>query len=236
MTFRHYLTAFDGRGLPVDALRHLGATTIPAFMRALSELNLEPLIGHDLDRIASIQRASEGRMRLIPLSDPARNPDADASNTIVLVLTRSGADVACAGIRIIWLENSLAEAMVAMFSAEEVTVSAPRAYEIKACFVAFSVSFYVSRGESPMVATVMSRLLHLFAVAQFNWSHLVAIAERAQARLLAHDIHGFTSTELGVWRDGREYMLLHAPRQNFRALALSPRFGNLSASLGAAPG
>lgn len=240
MTFRPYISAFDARALPRELRKRVSLEIVPPLVGSLQADGFEPMVGHDLGRLVAMHEASGGRMKLIPLSDPTCQPDADERNTVVLIIERDGRDVACAGVRLLWVENSLAEEMLPLFFAanstrepEAMIVTAPRAHEIKACHVAFSVSFFADRLETNgLVTKAMSRLLHLWALAHFRWSHLVAIAERAQARLLAWDTHGFAAIEQGVWRNGREYLLLHAPRQHYRAITLTPTFTDLARPLG----
>lgn len=60
----------------------------------------------------------------------------------------------------------------------------------------------------------------------------MGIAERPVVRGYAYDIYGYPSAELGVWREGREYMLLVAPRRYYEERVDDPSFHDLEVPLG----
>ena len=83
-----------------------------------------------------------------------------------------------------------------------------------------------------MIVAAWVRLLHLWVFAHWKWSWLTGIAERQVVRRYTYDFFGFPSAELGVWREGREYMLLVAPRRYYEDRISDPSFHDLTVSLG----
>ena len=243
MMFNHYLDAFDVGHLPLSSRRRVAGVVVPALLRALDQKELTPMIGHDLRRVAEIQTANSDRMRLFQLFNPALQVGYGPHDTVVLSLERDRHPVACAATRLLWIGESLAEDMesLRLFYAdvrdmsrpdETCIVTAPSAKLIGDCYVGMTGAVFIRQGESPIVAKAMVRLLHLWVFAHWKWSWLTGIAERPVVRRYTYDFFGFPSAELGVWREGREYMLLVAPRRYYEDRIGDLSFHDLTVSLG----
>lgn len=241
--FVHYLDAFDASGLPPFVRQTVAGATVPALVRTLEEEGCTPVIGSDLQRIAEIQSANADRMRLFQPFNPIFQPRSSAKDTVVLILERDGEPHACAATRLLWIGESLAMEMqsLRLFYAnvpgmsrpqESVIVTAPSADLIGDCYIGMTGAVFARKGESAVAVKAMMRLLHLWVFVHWKWSWLTGIADRLLLRHYAYDTYGFTSAELGLWREGREYMLLTAPRRYYAKRIADPSFHDITIPLG----
>lgn len=239
----HYLSAFDAGHLPPSLRRSVAGTAVPGLVRALEEEGLTPVIGNDLQGIVDIQAANAERMRLFQPFDPKFQPSSNQKNTAVIILERDQRAIACAGTRLLWVGENLAKEMqsLCLFYAdvpsmsrprENVIVTAPSAGQIGDCYVGLTGAVFAQKGEKPATVKAMMRLLHLWVFVHWKWSWLIGLADRLLLRHYAYDTYGYTSAELGVWREGREYMLLTAPRRYYANRIADPSFHDLTVSLG----
>lgn len=241
--FKHYLDAFDAGQISPSLRRRVAGVVVPSLIRPLEEAELTPMIGHDLRHIAEIQATNNNRMRLFQPFDPALQLGHGARDTVVLSLERDEQPCACAATRLLWIGESLATDMQSLRlfypdvrdmsrPGETCIVTAPSAKKIGDCYVGLTGAVFVRKGEDRVVVKAMMRLLHLWVFSHWRWSWLMGIAERPVVRGYAYDVYGFSSAELGVWREGREYMLLIAPRRYYEELIDDPLFHDLTVSLG----
>jgi hypothetical protein len=241
--FQHYLDAFDAGQISPCRRQRVAGIIVPTLVRALEGVGLTPMISHDLGCIADIQSKNSEKMRLFQPFNPALQIGHGAKDAVVLTLQRGNQQVACAATRLLWIGESLALDMqsLRLFYAdvrgmsrpgETCIVTAPSAKKIGDCHVGLTGAVFVPHGEDPVVVRAMMRLLHLWVFAHWKWSWLMGIAERPAVRGYAYDIYGYPSAELGVWREGREYMLLVAPRRYYEERVDDASFHDLTASLG----
>lgn len=248
---------FTRQGIDRDVHRMASRNLVPPLVRALEQMDLEPRATHDFAHVVRFQEARKDRMHLIQFSNPAYQYGMNETNAFALFLYRGESPVACAGLRLKWVETSLAEELTSLRfyyddvpnmaqTGERCVVTAPAARFIEACPVAVSVSLCVDRDEAHGNAVrPLMRLLHLWAVVHWRWSWLIALAERPIARIYAHDVHGFAGTELGVWRsrptdqvqpDGElplhEFMLLTSTRRHATATFLRGDLADVARPLG----
>lgn len=239
----HYLDAFDGVLLPASIRQSVAGQGIPGMVRSLEEVGLQPRIDNDLQRIVEIQAANPDRMRLFQPFNPLFQPRHGPGDTVVLTIERDGLPVACGGTRLLWIGESLAQEMESLRlfytnvsgmarSRETVVVTAPTAKTIGDCYVAMTGAVFVQQGEDPIVIKTLMRLLHLWVFVHWKWTWLIGLAKRSIVRGYAYDSYGFTSAEMGVWREGREYLLLLAPRRHYADRISDPSFHDLTISLG----
>jgi hypothetical protein len=239
----HYLNAFDGVLLPPSIRQTVAGQGIPGMVRSLEEVGLAPKISNDLQPIVEIQAENPDRMRLFQPFNPLFQPRYSAHDTVVLTVERDDQPVACAGTRLFWVGESLANEMesLRLFYSnvrgmsrprENVVVTAPTAKRIGDCNVALTGAVFVKQGESPVVVKAMMRLLHLWVFVHWKWTWLIGLASRPIVRGYGYDTYGFTSAEMGIWREGREYLLLLAPRRHYADLIGNPSFHDLSVALG----
>jgi len=230
---------------------------VPPLVRALEHLDLEPRATHDFANVVRFQEARKDRMQLIQFSNPAYQLGMNETNSFALFLYRGEQAVACAGLRLKWVETTLAEELTSLRfyyddvpsmarKGERCVVTAPTARLIEACPVAISVSLCVDRDQANFAAVPpLMRLLHLWGAVHWRWSWLIGLAERPAARTYTYDIYGLAGAELGVWRtrpsdqiqpDGEwplhEYMLLTAPRRHSMATFLRADLGDVGRPLG----
>ena len=241
-----FQAAFDPRDLDVDRAEQISRDVIEPLIAVLRADGVEAMLGHDLDRIADLQRKSSDRMvRLSPLNDPRWHPDATAENTIVLVLDHAGADVGCIASRIVNCEGSLGAAMVqgsfwygdGVPPDHQCHVTAERAWEIEDRPVLYTASIYLEKSftHSKLLAA-MARLHHVWATTHRFWSDGIGLAEPGIARRHAVDVYGIS--DIGHWvfraapgEDLTQFSLLWSSRKRARAL-LTPALGDLSRPIG----
>jgi hypothetical protein len=232
---------FDASALPVSSRQISAGVTVPALVEAVHRHNLTPRLGHDLRTIADIQRRNANRMRLFQPFNP-QYQDYDRSNAVVITMERNGEPVACAGTRLFWIEDNLADAFQSLrffyrdvpgmaTEGEAVVCTAPSAWAIADCPVALTGAVFVQQGESPDIVRVMMRLLHLWVAIHWRWSWLVGLAEKAQVRGYANDVYGFPIAETGIARAGRWYWLLLAPRSFYRGVVVDRSYADLEQPL-----
>lgn len=240
----HFLDKFDASKIPSSLRHRLAGSVVPGLVRSLEENDLTPEIGHNLNRIREIHEASEGRMRLFQPFNPAYQIDHGENDTVVLTLHRDGRAIACAATRLLWIGESLAKDMQSLrlfyhdaremsLAGESCVVTAPTASLIADCHIALTGAVFVEAGEKPLVLKALMRLLHIWVYTHWKWSWLAGIAEPAVARKYAFDIYGFTSVEKGVFREGRDYMLLVAPRRYYETQVEDGILSDLEHPLGA---
>jgi len=254
--FVDYLDAFNPQdSLPLDLIQMAGTEIIPPLLRALQEQDLHPVISHDLDTIAKLYRASEGRMkRIIQTNDPRYHPHASRADTVVLALLRDGVPHGCVASRLIWCEQTLAAEMesgrfwvenpVTMWTrSDRCIVRAPIAKTIRACHVVFSGSIFLSQQVTGgNTLATMLRLHALWLLCHWRWSWLTGITEGALARRHLFDVYGLASMDLGIWRtrpgEGDElhkYELSSIDRETAMESWLRPETGNLARPMGRPP-
>jgi hypothetical protein len=254
--FVDYVDAFNPHeSLPLDDVRMAGTEVIPPLLRSLEERALHAVVGFDLETVAKLYRASNGRMkRLIPTNDPHYQPNASPADTMVLALMRGNVPYGCVASRLLWCEGTLAEEMengrlwvshpATMWTpADRCIVRAPVAKTIRACHVAFTGSIYLSQdvtGGNTLAA--MLRLHYLWLVCHWRFSWMIGIIEGALSRKHAYDVYGYSSMDMGVWRtrpgEGEElhkYELVSSDRETAMQSWLRPDTGELSRPLGRPP-
>lgn len=235
------MDCFDAGALAAADRQTVAGYAVPALVEALHRHNLTPRLGHDLRTIAAIQRRNANRMRLFQPFNPEYQ-DYDAGNTVVITVERDGEPIACAGTRRLWIEDSLTEAFQSLrlfyrdvpgmaAPGEAVVCTAPSAGSIRDCTVALTGAAFVHQGEPPDVLRAMMRLLHLWVQVHWQWSWLVALAEKAHVRAYANDVYGFPMAETGVARAGRWYWLLLAPRSFYREVVVDRSYADLTTPL-----
>ncbi len=240
----HFLDKFDASKIPSSLRHRLAGNVVPGLVRSLEENGLTPEIGHDLGQVREIHDTSDGRMRLFQPFNPIYQLDYGEDDTVVLTLHRDGQPVACAATRLLWIGESLAKDMQSLRlfyhdarqmsrAGESCIVTAPTASLIADCHIALTGAVFVQAGEKSDVVKALMRLLHIWVYAHWKWSWLAGIAEPAVARKYAFDIYGFTSIEKGVFREGRDYMLLVAPRRYYENQVEDGLLNDLEHPLGA---
>lgn len=243
MTLKHYLDAFDVSHLPLSSRRRISGEIVPALLRTLEQEKITPMISHELCRVTEVQAMNDDRMRLFQPFNPALQVNHGPQDTVVLSLERDRRPLACAATRLLWIGESLADDLqsLSLFYSdvhnmsrpdETCIVTAPSAKLIGDCYVGMTGAVFVQQGESPIVAKAMVRLLHLWVFTHWKWTWLTGIAERSVVRRYTYDFFGFPSAELGVWREGREYMLLLAPRRYYVERINDPSFHDLTVPIG----
>ena len=248
---------FTRQGIDREIHRTASRKLVPPLVGALEQMDLEPRATHDFAHLVRFQEARKDRMHLFQLSNPAYQYGMNETNSFVLFLYRGEDPVACAALRLKWVERTLEDELTSLRfyyddvagmakEPERCVVTAPTARLIEACPVAVSVSLCVDRDQANGAAVrPLMRLLHLWAVVHWRWSWLIGLAERPIARTYTYDIHGFASAELGVWRtrptdeveaDGElplhEFMLLASPRRHAMATFLRADVGDVGRPLG----
>ena len=237
----HYMDRFDAGLLPASMRKTIAGAVVPPLVEAIHRRNLLPRLGHDLNTIAAIQHKNANRMRLFQPFNPALQ-DYDGSNTVVITVERDGEPVACASTRLFWIDDSLGDAFQSLRlfyrdvpsmarPGESCVCTAPTAWSIRDCAVAFTGAVFTQQGEDPDVVRAMLRLLHLWVFTHWRWSWLTGIAEKAVVRSYAHDVYGYPMAETGLAREGRWYWLLFAPRSFYRDAVVDPSFSELGIPL-----
>lgn len=236
---------FTRQGIDRETHRMASRTLVPPLVRALEHLDLEPRATHDVAHLVRFQEARKDRMHLFQIANPAYQSVLNETNFFTLFLYRGDNPVASAGLRLKWIERTLAEELTSLRfyyddvpgmarERERCIVTAPTARLIEACPVLVSLSLCVDRDQANFAAVPpLMRLLFLWAAVHWRWSWLIGIAERSIARLYTYDIYGFAGAELGVWRnrpsdgyqpDGElpltEFILMTAPRRHTMATFL----------------
>jgi hypothetical protein len=251
--FIDYIDAFNPEDfLPLDRIQMAGTEIIPPLLRALEENGLQAVIGHDLDTVSKLHRASNGRMkRIIQTNDSRYHPHASPDNTVVLALVQDGVPKGCVASRLIWCEETLAQEMESgrfwvekpatmWTAADRCVVRAPMAKRIRSAHVVFSGSIFLAQhvtGGNTLAA--MLRLHALWLVCHWRWSWLVGITEGALARRHLFDIYGLPSMELGIWRtrpgegnDLYKYEFSSIDRETAMESWVRPETGNLARPMG----
>jgi hypothetical protein len=251
--FSTYIDTFNPpETFPFDWVQMAGMRVLPPLLRSLEQQGLQVMVGHDLNSIVKLHRASGGRMkRIIQTNDPRYQPNATPADTMVLALMRGNVPQGCIAARLIWCENSLAEEMesgqfwvrdpASMWGpSDRCIVRAGIAKTIRSCHVVFSGSIYLSQevsGGDTLAA--MLRLHHIWVLCHWRWSWLLGIIEGALARRHAFDVYGATALDLGIWRtrpsEGEElhkYELTSCSRESAVESMLRPEMGDLSQPLG----
>ena len=248
---------FTRQGIDRDIHRMASRKLVPPLVRTLEHMDLEPRATHDFTHLVRFQEARKDRMHLFQISNPVYQLGMNETNSFALFLYRGEQAVACAALRLKWIETTLAEELSSLRfyyddvpgmakPGERCVVTAPTARLIEACPVVVSVSLCVDRDQANGTAVrPLMRLLHLWAAVHWRWSWLIGLAERSVARTYTYDVHGFAGAELGVWRtrptdvvepDGElplhEFMLLTAPRRHSTATFLRADVGDVGRPLG----
>ena len=248
---------FTRQGIDRDVHRMASRHLVPPLVRALENMELEPRATHDFAHVVRFQEARKDRMHLFQLSNPVYQTSMNETNAFALFLYRGESPVACAGLRLKWVESTLEEELSSLRfyyddvpnmaqAGERCVVTAPAARTIEACPVAISVSLCIDRDEATGAAVrPLMRLLHLWGLVHWRWTWLIGLAERPIARTHTYDIHGFAGAELGVWRsrpgdrlqaDGElplhEFLLLTSTRRHAMATFLRSDLGDIARPLG----
>jgi hypothetical protein len=230
---------------------------VPPLVRALEHVDLEPRATHDVAHLVRFQEARKDRMHLFQIVDPAYQHVLNETNFFALFLYKGDTAVGCAGLRLKWIETTLAEELTSLRfyyddvprmarERERCIVTAPTARLIEACPVVVSLSVCVDHDHAKGNAVQpLMRLLHLWAAVHWRWSWLIGIAERRVSRVYTYDIYGFAGAELGLWRnrpsdgyqpDGElpltEFMFLSAPRRHTMATFLRADVADVGRPLG----
>lgn len=196
----------------LDAIRHslrtqpepartvLAETVVPGLLRSLHEQGLQVSVSRSLHDIEQFLIRQPDK-RWFHLYDPECQPDASIADTAICFLTTADEIVGSICCRHLWLEGSLGEGMqgLSLFypdpkmrqPGEVVLVTADRAYEIKACHVAFMCGGYVKKDcRGSGVYDGLSRLCRILALTEWRWSHLVSLVEKELARKIGFDTYG----------------------------------------------
>lgn len=240
------MSAFDASALPREMRQPVSFETVPRLVQGVREFGLDPYVGHDLRRIAALLEKHPKKPRLSEISSPIINPLAGPHDTTVLVLQRGNDDIACAAVRIKWVESTLArafESQAILFESHKqippgqrfLCTAALSQYEVRSCYVAVSNGLCVLPGERPEVIAALMRLLTLAAFSRFRWSWLIGYALHAIAEKHGFASDGFQAICSGLVRfenDKRvDYRLMLADRMYVRRLIEQPRFSDLSRPL-----
>jgi len=248
---------FTRQGIDRDIHRMASRALVPPLVRALEQLDLEPRATHDVAHLVRFQEARKDRMHLFQIVNPVYQSVLNETNFFAMFLYRGETPVASAGLRLKWIETTLAEELTSLRfyyddvpsmarERERCVVTAPTARLIEACPVVVSLSVCVDRDQANGTAVrPLMRLLHIWAAVHWRWSWLIGIAEWPVARNYTHTIYGFAGAELGVWRnrpsdgyqpDGElpltEFMLLTAPRRYVMATFLRADVADVGRPLG----
>lgn len=252
MTALHYIDAFTGHCLPAELRQHVARNLVPRLLRQLGGEGLAAMVSHDLDTVVRTQQASiETRrpMRLFQLVNPEFQPSASPRDTAVLTVHREGVTVAIAALRLKRIGRTLREALAGRSllyerpemapEGEVIRIDGDACDVIRACPIAVSTALWKHPDEKGVdIVRPMMRLLHLWAVAHWEWAWLVGLGERFIAHTYAVDVHGFGLTEMGIVRPVRgkpdpvEYFLMAVSQGRFERIALGAGFDDLSVPLG----
>ena len=248
---------FTRQGIDRDIHRIASRNLVPPLVRTLEHMDLEPRATHDFAHLVRFQEAHKDRMHLFQISNPVYQLGMNETNSFAVFLYRGEQAVACAGLRLKWIETTLAEELSSLRfyyddvpgmakAGERCVVTAPTARLIEACPVVVSVSLCVDRDQATGTAVrPLMRLLHLWAAVHWRWSWLIGLSERPVARAYTYDTFGFAGAELGVWRTRptdqiqpnsemplHEFMLLTSPRRHAMATFLRADVGDVGRPLG----
>lgn len=247
MTRQPFLNAFNASGLPRSIRLPISATVVPRLVTALANEAVEVKVSRDLRDLAALYEKHRGRMkRLAEPCNPEFQHSADASNTLILIAERHGEGIGAICLRLKWLEDSLAESFRSQTlffddpqqipKGHRLIVTAPQAFDIKSCHIAFSCGTFVQEGEDPVIFKAMARLMYLWTFAEWKWSHLVGLCEDAIAQRFAFDTLGFNLVGSGVEREEAAgvtyYRLVTASRNTYRRLIGHSTYGDLDVPLG----
>lgn len=242
-----FLDAFDASGLPRSVRVAISSSVLPRLVSALAAEAIDAKVSHDLRDLAKLQCQHAKRMtRLSEPCNPEYQRGADAGNTLILIAERGGDGIGAICVRLKWIEDSLATSLEtqSLFfddprqvpETQRLVVTAPQAFDIKSCHIAFSCGTFVQEGEDPVVFRAMARLMYLWAFTSWKWSHLVGLCEDAIARRFAFDTLGFDLIGNGMSRieaDGQvDYRLVTASRNWYRRLIAHSSYGDLALPLG----
>lgn len=249
-----YLDAFDPPPLiSPDALQTAGMKIIPPLLGALSDCGISVYVTHDLNYILSVNKNTQGEMRLVQMNDPRFHPRASAADTCVMVLVRNSELVGCISSRLIWCERSLSEELESgrFFVSDPATMWSRRdrcvtnsatARTIAACPVVYCGSVYLDpsiRGGNTLAA--LCRLHLLWLVCHWRWSWQIGFIEAGLLRHHAFDVYGVDMVEQGVWLTLAEdeqlhhYQLAFNRRETAMESWLRPEMGDLSRPMGRPP-
>lgn len=247
MTRQPFLNVFDASTLPRAVRVPIASIVVPGLVTALAGEAIDLKATHDLRDLARLQAQHSQRMKR--LAEPCNSEyqhSADETNTLILVAERGGEGIGAICVRLKWLEDSLAKSLQtqSLFfddpaqipPGHRLVVTAPQAFDIRDCHIAFSCGTFVQEGEDPVVFKAMARLMYLWAFTAWKWSHLIGLCEDAVARRFAFDTLGFDLVGNGMARiEGdkvTDYRLVTASRSTYRRLIGHPSYGDLSMALG----
>ena len=248
-----YLHEFDGEALPLS-LREIARERVAGpLVGRIESMGLTVEVIHSLAPIYEINRLDPERRPIWHQYDLALHPHLDHTNSVSVVIRKDRAPVACSVGILAWVETSLADEMESLMHfyedpermaepTDRCVVTATTASTIRHCSAAWSVAFWGATGHgrpgNPITSAVI-RLAHLWMLAHWRFSYLVALSRDAMARRYAIEICGFASCEIGIWIPGatrtakeRERWLLSAPRDFLRWNFLRPEAADLDFPLG----
>ncbi len=251
--WKHYLEIVERFDLPGPDKRRLALKVVPRLIGALELLGIQPMGGYDLSRIPPIMARHPQKPRVSEVSDPVLNPNAGPHDTFVVVFEKDGRDVACACVRLKWIETSLDEA----YRSQSLLLEDPgtkinstrwlcRAWvakhEIRSMPVLISNGLCVlpiagqsARDRETTIGALM-RLLHLAGYGLFKWSWLLGHAIPKVAAKHAHFTDGFQIVDNGLARietaGTTDYLFMAGDRLNFGELVRHPSFADLTLKLG----
>lgn len=236
--YRDYADWFDARRLPAEVRAMAARDIVPKLLSAVEAEGFHVDVGSRLERVAAFQVHQHAAnpphpMRLVPMSDP-EHAQGRADDSLFVFLWRETAagreDCAAFGIRVVPIEGTLADAIEAgglYYPAEHARensggwiVFAPRAFEIRACRVAFWVSLAKVPGVSSAAVSALTRLMHVAGVARLDWSWMAGLQQAVIRDRHCYGIQGFAESSWGVisrrlrpdGRPDRAFWLATAPR------------------------
>lgn len=216
----------------------------------LSRIGLTAWLGHDLDFVAGMQRASQGRMRrLAECVDPTLNPSHDESNTLVVALKRGDEPVACTAIRYRQFDGTLADGISSGSALSEIVRADHRMvcarsdllhHDIQDASMAWSGGSYTEPGAEAEMFPGLMRLAFVGALGRWHWQWLAGMCERGLGdRDWSFDRLGMQRVENGVKRIEPDkltrYAVVAMRRRTLLAACLKPTYGDFAVSLGEEP-
>ncbi|HUK06441.1 MAG TPA: hypothetical protein VLX09_01105 [Stellaceae bacterium] len=232
-----YLRKFEGDALPAplgEIARNRVAAPLVERMESMG-LTVEVIPG--LAPLYEINRLDPERRIIWHQYDLALHPHLDPKDSVTVVIRERRAPIACLAGILAWVETNLTDELQSLLHfyedpermaepGDQCIVTATTASAIRHCPVAWSVALWGAtrqlRPGNP-ITTAAIRLAHLWMLAHWRFSHLLALSRDAVARRYAIEIAGFATCEIGVWIPSpdrtvkeRERWLLTAPRDFLR--------------------
>lgn len=194
------LDALDFRHLPEAQRERINHDLLPSLVNPLSEMGIEVRVHYELKPFLAYKQQS-GALTLPALSEYA-DPPCSISDTRVMTAEHDGEVIGIVGARLIWCEDSLADALSRMvFPGEYWKIVSPIATGIKCVQVVFRSGAEIDEAWRGLgIFKRMSRLFDLLLLGSgLNWTWRAAVI-RKDKQDLGWSLYDYPMATAGVIR------------------------------------